>query len=95
MNILLTTRREAAEQRNPIALLDLAAYIRAFGHTVDCYYLDQFRNDSWNKKSYGLVGLSVLQVIKEEIPLRDALYLQKKLGTHVVVGGKWAKTITE
>jgi len=95
MNVLLTTRREAAEQRNPIALLDLAAYMRTSGHTVDCYYLDQLKNGSRNKKSYDLVGLSVLQVTREITPLRDALFLRKKLGSHVVVGGKWVKTITE
>jgi len=51
MNILLPTRREGAEQRTLIALLDWVAYLRAFGHTVDCYYLDPLKNDPLNKKS--------------------------------------------
>ncbi|HME43773.1 MAG TPA: radical SAM protein [Syntrophorhabdales bacterium] len=95
MNILLTTRRERAEQRNPIAILDLAAYARNLGHTVDCYYLDQIVAGRSNGKPYDLVGLSVLQVVKEKQPLRDALYLKKRFGRQVVVGGKWTQTITD
>ena len=94
MNILLTTRREAAECRNPIAILDLAAYLRAFGHSVDCYYLDQIGKAGRHKKSYDIVGLSVLQVVREDAPLKDALYLKQTFQTRVVVGGKWIPTIT-
>jgi radical SAM superfamily enzyme YgiQ (UPF0313 family) len=95
MKILLTTRREKAEQRNPIALLDLAAYARSLGHTVDCYYLDQIVVDRPNGKPYDLVGLSVLQIVKEKQPFKDALYLKKRFGSQVVVGGKWTQTITD
>jgi radical SAM superfamily enzyme YgiQ (UPF0313 family) len=94
MKILLTTRREKAEQRNPIALLDLAVYLRGFGHHVDCYYLDQLANQNPKAKSYDLVGLSVLQVLRDDAPLKDSLYLKKKFGTHTVVGGKWVQTLT-
>jgi radical SAM superfamily enzyme YgiQ (UPF0313 family) len=95
MNILLTTRREKAEQRNPIALLDLATYLRGFGHYVDCYYLDQLANQNGKTKSYDLVGVSVLQVLRDEVPLKDSVYLKKKFGTHTVVGGKWVQTLTQ
>lgn len=95
MRILLTTRREKAEQRNPIALLDLAAYLREFGHYVDCYYLDQLAKLNGKWISYDLVGLSVLQVLSEETSLKDSLYLKKKYGTHTVIGGKWAQTLSE
>ncbi len=95
VNILLTTRREANEPRNPIALLDLAAYWRSFGHTVDCYYLDQIYGYRLWEKSYDLVGLSVLQALKEDTPLKDALHLRKLFRTEVVVGGKWTRTTTE
>ena len=93
MKILLTTRGEGAERRNPIALLDLAAYMGASGHTLDCYYLDQLGKSAGNKKAYDLVGLSVLQVARENIPLWDALYLRNEFDTQVVVGGKWTKTV--
>ena len=65
LRILLTTRRETAEKRNPIALLDLAAYWRRYGHRVDCYYLDQLTRPLRADASYDLVGLSVLQVLRE------------------------------
>jgi radical SAM superfamily enzyme YgiQ (UPF0313 family) len=93
MKILLTARREKAEARNPIAILDLAAYARAIGHTVDCYYLDQFTDGKVLQKHYDMVGLSVLQVIKEDQPLKDALYLKRRFGTEVIVGGKWTQTL--
>jgi radical SAM superfamily enzyme YgiQ (UPF0313 family) len=95
MNILLTTRREVAERRNPIAILDLGGYLRSFGHTVDCYYLDQLNGPPMHNNSYDLVGLSVLQALKENAPLKDAIYLKKRFGTEVVVGGKWTQTIRE
>jgi radical SAM superfamily enzyme YgiQ (UPF0313 family) len=93
MKILLTTRREKAEARNPIAILDLAAYARSFGHTVDCYYLDQIAAGKAPEERYDMIGLSVLQVLKEDQPLKDARYLKKRFGTEVVVGGKWTQTI--
>jgi radical SAM superfamily enzyme YgiQ (UPF0313 family) len=95
VNVLLTTRRELSEQRNPIALLDLAAYLRAFGHEVDCYYLDQLHAQRAPHKAYDIVGLSVLQAVNEKTPLRDALNLKRKFKTETVVGGKWTQTATE
>jgi len=95
MKILLTTRREVIEQRNPIAILDLAAYLRMFGNSVDCYYLDQLHNQKIQSKVYDVVGLSVLQALKENTPVKDAIYLKKKFRTEVVVGGKWTQTIRD
>ncbi len=95
MKILLTTRREKFEQRNPIALLDLAAYWRNFGHTLDCYYLDQLKSRKSRRNSYDVVGLSVLQVINESHPIRDALFLKKRFDAEIVIGGKWTQTTTE
>ena len=91
----MTTRRETAERRNPIALLDLAAYSRRFGHAVDCYYLDQVRHRHFDGISYDVVGLSVLQTLNEETPLKDAQYLREKFKTETVVGGKWTRTMTD
>ena len=93
MKILLTARREKAETRNPIAILDLAAYARAAGHTVDCHYLDQIATGKIMEERYDMVGLSVLQVSKEDQPFKDALYLKRRFGTEVIIGGKWTQTI--
>ena len=95
MRILLTTRRELDERRNPIALLDMAAYLRHFGHAVDCYYLDQLDSHHKSGPLYDVVGLSVLQTLNEHVPVSDALYLKKRYGTDVVVGGKWTQTTSE
>ncbi len=88
MKILLTSRREKNERRNPIALLDLAAFWRSLGHTVDCYYLDQLGGPISQGRSYDLAGLSVLQVIQEKTPLYDALWLQKKFKADDVAAGR-------
>lgn len=96
MRILLTTRRVIEENRNPIALLDLAAFLRARGHSVNCYFLDQLSENSGEpEERYDLVGLSVLQVIDETVPAADALYLKTRYGAKVVVGGKWTETIPD
>lgn len=96
MNILLTTRRVPEEKRNPISLLDLAGFLRGHGHTVDCYFLDQLAGTAAAKKrTYDLVGLSVLQVLDENAPVRDAVELKKLFNTKVVVGGKWTETMLE
>lgn len=95
MNILLTTRRERFEQRNPIALLDLASYLRKFGHQVDCYYLDQIHRQRIPDRHYHWVGLSVLQALHENTPVTDAIDLARRFRTEVVVGGKWTHTMTE
>ena len=95
MRILLTTRREKAERRNPIALLDLAAYWRGLGHTVDCYYIDQIVRGQAGGKNYDVVGLSVLQVLRENDPLTDAIYLQDRFKTDITVGGKWTQTLND
>jgi radical SAM superfamily enzyme YgiQ (UPF0313 family) len=95
MNILLTTRRERFEQRNPIALLDLASYLRRFGHQVDCYYLDQIQSQSIRDRHYHRVGLSVLQALHENTPVADAIDLARRFRTEVVVGGKWTHTMAE
>jgi radical SAM superfamily enzyme YgiQ (UPF0313 family) len=87
MNILLTTRLVEVEARNPIALLDLAPYMRQCGHTVDVAYMDAVPD-----KSYDLVGLSVLQSAGCD-PVQDALCL-REYGP-VVVGGKWTRTMDE
>jgi radical SAM superfamily enzyme YgiQ (UPF0313 family) len=95
VRILLTTRRELAERRNPIALLDLAAYLRQFGHAVDCYYIDQIEAHKNTGRPYDIVGLSVLQTLNENAPVRDALYLKRTFRREVVVGGKWTQTMDE
>jgi radical SAM superfamily enzyme YgiQ (UPF0313 family) len=95
LRILLATRREPNEQRNPIAILDLAAYLRNLGHGVDCYYLDQLNGHKTRNRSYDVVGLSVLQAEKENIPIYDALDLKRRFHTEIVVGGKWTQTMAE
>ena len=93
MKILLTTRRETAERRNPIALLDLAAYWRSVGYRVDCSYLDQLKTSKVKRQAYDLVGLSVLQTLRENHPVEDGLYLKRRFDAEIVIGGKWAQTI--
>ncbi|MBW1855524.1 MAG: radical SAM protein [Deltaproteobacteria bacterium] len=46
-------------------------------------------------KSYDIIGLSVLEAIREDDPLKDAVWLKKRFGPKVVVGGKWTQTITD
>ncbi|OGV42652.1 MAG: hypothetical protein A2X46_05135 [Lentisphaerae bacterium GWF2_57_35] len=94
MNILLTTRKAFEEQRNPIGLLDLASYLRAFGHDVDVFYLHQLRHGVVRGK-YDIVGLSVLQSDDPCRPIMDAQRLRKIFKTRVVVGGKWAQDMPE
>lgn len=86
MNILLTTRQDPAEARNPVAILDLAAFLRQQGHVVDCYFVDRVPD-----RPYDLVGLSVLRAIDDQ-PIQDALALRQRFSGKVVVGGKWAET---
>ncbi len=94
MKILLTTRQEPAEPRNPIGILDLSAYLRSFGHEVDCYYIEKIK-DLDISGGYDVVGLSVLQSVDGCDPLEDALYLKNKFKTKTVVGGKWTRTIND
>ncbi len=97
MRILLTTRRIVEEKRNPISLLDLAAFLRARGHAVDCYFMDQLPGPGAEPpgKTYDLTGLSVLQALDESFPLRDALHLKKTFNARTVVGGKWTETMPD
>ncbi len=83
------------ELRNPIAILDLAAYWRGLGHQVDVFFLHQVLEEGKGSASYDLVGLSVLQALDETIPLSDAMELHKKFRTRTVVGGKWAQDINK
>lgn len=84
MNILLTQRKfkTAEAANNPIALLDLAPYIRGLGHEVECFYLDKLPD-----KKYDIVGMSILNYEKQVI--KDALYLKNKFkDAKIVIGGK-------
>ena len=83
---MLTTRKEPLEPRNPIALLDLAQYLRSLRHSVDCYYISQLRAGEVKGEHYDIVGLSVLQAIREEDPLKDAIWLKEMFKTKVVDG---------
>ena len=94
MKILLTTRRCGTEQRNPIAILDLAGYLRSRGHEVCCHYLNQITANTIPQKPYDFVGLSVLQVMDEHTPVHDAIHLKNRFAAHTVVGGKWTQTLT-
>jgi len=88
MNILLTQRKHEnnEEANNPIALLDLAPYIRTLGHEVECFYLDELPN-----KRYDIVGLSILNYEKQVI--RNALYLKNKFkDSKIVIGGKGTRS---
>jgi radical SAM superfamily enzyme YgiQ (UPF0313 family) len=86
MNLLLTQNKFSLFNtdlaNNPIALLDLAPYLRRLGHNVDCFYL----NDLPNRK-YDLVGLSVLNY--ERDTLKNIFILKNKFKqARIVVGGK-------
>ncbi len=88
MNILLTQRRSKNRDpgNNPIALLDLSAYLRNLGHNLNSYFLDELPNN----RKYDAVGLSILSYGKNSA--KDALYLRGKFkDTKIVVGGKGAR----
>jgi len=95
MRILLTTRRAPIEPRNPIALLELAPYLRAAGHSVECRYLHAVQDNATRYDKYDVVGLSVLQALNDDRPLRDALILQNHFRTRTVVGRKWTRSMAE
>ena len=90
--ILLVTRRVEGETRNPLALLDLAPYIRRYaGKHVEAYYWEDLPN-----RSYDVVGLSILQHTAGDDPTADLLFLKERYGgARIVVGGKWVDTLCE
>lgn len=94
MRLLLTTIKDEQEIRNPIAILDLAAYYRMQGHTVDCYYLQQLEAGAAAGRQYDWVGLSVLYARSQEAILAAAAYLKKTFQAKIVVGGKHMETLT-
>lgn len=77
------------EGDNPIALLDLAQYIRSIGNKVDCYYIEDIQ-----KKDYDLIGLSILT--RDDYSINDALYLKKKFkDKKIVLGGKGVSSLND
>lgn len=90
--ILLVTRRVEGETRNPLAILDLAPYIRRYARRhVESYYWEDLPD-----RSYDVVGLSILQHTAGDDPVADLVFLQKKYGgARIVVGGKWVDTQSE
>lgn len=94
MRFLFTVRKEPDELRNPISILDLAAYARQFGHDVDCYYISDIFAGKIPDKAYDFVGYSVLQGIGDE-PFTDLLFLRNTFKKRVVVGGKWVNTLSD
>ncbi|MBW2397196.1 MAG: radical SAM protein [Deltaproteobacteria bacterium] len=90
--VLLTTRRVEGETRNPLAILDLAPYIRRYsGRHVEAYYWEDLPD-----RSYDVVGLSILQHTASDDPIDDLVFLKQKYGgARIVVGGKWVDTLTE
>lgn len=90
--VLLTTRRVEGETRNPLAILDLAPYIRRYSSRhVESYYWEDLP-----ERSYDVVGLSILQHTAADDPIQDLLFLKKKYGgAQIVVGGKWVDTLDD
>lgn len=89
-SILFTHRtwHKTPSTSNAIGILDLAAYCRQAGYTVDCYPIDCIPI-----RDYDLVGLSVFSSFKDEA-IGDALYLKQRfVDAEIVVGGRWTKYI--
>lgn len=96
-NILLTTDSyfglPNTENRNPIAILDLAAYYRKQGIDVDCYYIDEALNESFDK-NYDLVGYSILFSLNDNETLKKICSLKTKFNCQIIVGGRWTKNLS-
>ncbi|MCP5068348.1 MAG: radical SAM protein [bacterium] len=90
--VLLTTRRFEGETRNPLAILDLAPYIRRYSDRhVESYYWEDLPD-----RTYDVVGLSILQHMATDDPVADLVFLKQKYReARIVVGGKWVDTQSE
>ncbi len=89
MKLLLTQRFQAREPRTPIAMMDLAAYGRAFGHEVDVAY-DEGQAISGN---YDMVGVSAVVVDDDVIDLLRSL--RRRYSGRLILGGKGAVTLAD
>ena len=89
MNILLLAYRYPKEDRNPIAILDLASYYRMRGSEVRTKYVRDAGAEDFEWASW--VGLSVLSGDGKD-PVRYAMDVCVVYGKRVVIGGKWVRT---
>lgn len=87
MKILLTQRFVAREPRTPIALIDLAAYGRRFGHEIDVAY-DEEQDIS---ADYDFVGVSAI-VVDDDV-LDSLKSIRQRYPGRLVLGGKGAATL--
>jgi len=89
MKKLLLVHAPLVDAGNPIAILDMAPYLRQRGFKVDCYY----SNDLPKDENYDVVGLSALTA-QGEASLSLVVRLKRRYpDSKVILGGKWAVTM--
>ncbi len=89
MKILLTQHYESREPRTPIALLDLAAYGRSFGHDITVAYSDEMEDLS----RYDLVGYSAIDFSHDIKASLESL--RRRCSKPIVLGGKAVNALLE
>ncbi len=94
MRVLLTQQFNKREPRTPIALLDLAAYGREYGHEVDVAYIDETAIRRLSLlETYDIVGLSSLTF--SSFVLSEIENLRKKYKGRIVFGGKGTEVLQD
>lgn len=89
MKKILLVHAPLVDAGNPIAILDMAPYLRQRGFKVDCCYSNDLPEDD----DYDIVGLSALTA-EGEASLSLAVLLKRRYSnSRVVLGGKWAVTM--
>ncbi len=87
MNVLLMQPYFQNEPRSPIAILDLAAYGRQFGHVVEVEYLSAHANYD----GFDVVGISAIAFNNE---VREQLrHIREHYKGRIVLGGKCCDTL--
>ncbi len=87
MKLLLTQRFQQREPRTPIALMDLAAYGRQFGHEIDVAYDEGQEIDP----DYDAVWVSA--IIASDAVLNDLDKLRERYKGKILFGGKGVESM--
>lgn len=76
---------------NPIAILDLASYLRKKGLNIDVCGFPKLPED----KKYDAIGISCVASYGEDIFRQMEIIRQKYPKAKIVMGGKWSTTISD
>lgn len=93
MNILLINYEDIPNRRNPIAILDIAAYCRSKGHIVVCKQKADVKPEHY--MAADIVGISCIQPPQGRSPVGYAESIVAQYDKKVVIGGKWAKGLPD